>query len=46
MRVVFINQSSVRPRSVLLGLMESLLAAEILKEQLDNVRARDKRVND
>jgi hypothetical protein len=31
---------------MLLGQMESLLAATILKEQIDNKRAKDKKVND
>ena len=44
--VVFINQSNARPRSMSLGLMESLLAAKILKKSNDNVRDRDKKVND
>jgi hypothetical protein len=34
LRVVFINQSSARLRSMILGLMESLLATTILKEKM------------
>jgi hypothetical protein len=46
LRVVFINHSSARLRSMLLGKMEFLLAAAILKKKIDNKRARDKKVND
>ena len=37
LRVVFINQSNIRSRSMSLGLMESIFEAEILKESNDNV---------
>jgi hypothetical protein len=43
LKLILINQSSIRSRSVSLGIIESLLAAVILKESSDNVRAKDER---
>jgi hypothetical protein len=37
LRIVFINQPSIRYKPVSLGLMESLFAAAILKKTNDNV---------
>jgi hypothetical protein len=45
LRVVFINQSNVRYKPVPLGLMESLLQQQYLKETNDNLWTKDKREN-
>jgi hypothetical protein len=46
LRVVFINQSSARPRSVPFRVNGVTFSSDNLEGTNDNVRARDKKVND